>query len=138
MLWIVNQNGVPCRQARFVKVGHQGLFIVLNRSTISIHDVESMLAGGQTVILNAVQVIFTGAQPNDYVGPEVVVVDTGMAVAKELKRRLQVDDLSTDSKEEGKISFFTSGIVEDQQILLSRWWGEEVPVLHYLNFQLTI
>ena len=61
-----------------------------------------------------------------------------MAVAKELKRRLQSEGLETDSKQKGRISFFTSGNTEDQQVLLSRYWGEKVPVLHYLNFLLTI
>jgi len=94
--------------------------------------------GGDTLVLGCTHYALIADIISEIVGPEVVVADTGMAVAKELKRRLQADDLSTDSKEEGKISFFTSGNVEDQQILLSRWWGEEVPVLHYLNFQLTI
>ncbi len=94
--------------------------------------------GGDTLVLGCTHYALIADIISEIVGPEVVVVDTGMAVAKELNRRVQADELSTDSKEEGRISFFTSGNVEDQQILLSRWWGKEVPVLHYLNFLLTI
>ncbi len=72
----------------------------------------------------------------DIVGPEVVLVDTGMAVAKELRRRLFENDTMSDSLQKGRLSFFTSGVIEDQQVLISRYWGEQVEVLHYLNFLL--
>ncbi|MBN4053710.1 glutamate racemase [Haliea sp. AH-315-K21] len=94
--------------------------------------------GGDTLVLGCTHYALIADIISEIVGPEVVVVDTGMAVAKELKRRLRADDLNSDSKEKSRISFFTSGNVEDQQILLSRYWGEDIPVLHYLNFLLTI
>lgn len=93
---------------------------------------------GDTLVLGCTHYALIADIIAEIVGPEVVVVDTGMAVAKELKRRLQTDDLQSDSKQTGKISFFTSGNVEDQQVLLSRYWGEKIPVLHYLNFLLTV
>ncbi|MBT5186630.1 MAG: glutamate racemase [Gammaproteobacteria bacterium] len=94
--------------------------------------------GGDTLVLGCTHYALIVDIIAEIVGPEVVVVDTGMAVAKELKRRLQSEGLETDSKQKGRISFFTSGNTEDQQVLLSRYWGEKVPVLHYLNFLLTI
>ena len=72
MLWLIGNNGLPCQQARFVKLGHQGMFLVFNRSTISSHDVESMQLAGQTVINEVLQVVMTATQPNDYVGPELI------------------------------------------------------------------
>jgi glutamate racemase len=94
--------------------------------------------GGDTLVLGCTHYALITDIIAEIVGPEVVIVDTGMAVAKELKRRLTEEELISDSKEQGRISFFTSGNVDDQKILLSRYWGEEIEVLHYLNFLLTI
>jgi len=94
--------------------------------------------GGDTLVLGCTHYALIADIIAEIVGPKVVIVDTGMAVAKELKRRLQEEELISESKEKGRISFFTSGNVEDQEILLSRYWGEQVEVLHYLNFLLTI
>ena len=100
---------------------------------------EAFLAkGGDTLVLGCTHYALISEIISEIVGPGVVLVDTGMAVAKELKRRLQENDLLSDSSEAGRLSFFTSGHVEDQQVLISRYWGEEVPVLHYMNFVLTI
>ncbi len=100
---------------------------------------EAFLAKrGDTLVLGCTHYALITKIISEIVGPEVVIVDTGMAVAKELKRRLQADDLESDAKVKGRVSFFTSGNVEDQQIILSRYWGEEISVLHYLNFLLTI
>jgi hypothetical protein len=102
MLWIVNGAGLPCREARFVKLGHQGLFIVLNRSTISIHDVEAMLAVGQKVIPDAVQVVLQSVQPNDYVGPNVTLTldSSGGDSAGGLDVSLQLPDVEYDIGQE--------------------------------------
>tara|TARA_R110000824_G_scaffold336_1_gene1804 strand:- start:227456 stop:228265 length:810 start_codon:yes stop_codon:yes gene_type:complete len=100
---------------------------------------EAFLAkGGDTLVLGCTHYALISDIISEIVGPEVVLVDTGMAVAKELKRRLQANDLLSESTDKGRLSFFTSGHVEDQQILLSRYWGEEIPVYHYMNFVLTI
>jgi len=94
--------------------------------------------GGDTLVLGCTHYALITDIIAEIVGKEVVVVDTGMAVAKELKRRLYALELNSDSKREGRVSFFTSGNVEDQKIILSRYWGEEIEVLHYLNFLLTV
>ncbi len=94
--------------------------------------------GGDTLVLGCTHYALITNIISEIVGREVVIVDTGMAVAKELKRRLQAEDLESDAKVKGRVSFFTSGNVEEQQIILSRYWGEKIPVLHYLNFLLTI
>lgn len=101
-LWIINNSGLPCSRASYVKIGHQGLFIVLNRSTISVHEIESMLAGGLTVIPDAVQVIFSNAQPNDYVGPQIwLTLDTVAGEpAQDFGLSLQITDVSFDIGQE--------------------------------------
>ena len=87
--------------------------------------------GGDTLVLGCTHYALIAEIISEIVGPEVVVVDAGMAVAKELKRRLQAEGLDSESKQKGKISFFTSGNTEDQQVLLSRYWGEKIRVLLY-------
>ncbi len=93
---------------------------------------------GDTLVLGCTHYALIADIISEIVGPEVVVVDTGMAVAKELSRQLKANDIFSDNTELGSINFFTSGNVEDQEVLISRYWGEQVSVLHYLNFLLTI
>lgn len=94
--------------------------------------------GGDTLVLGCTHYALITDIIQEIVGRKVVLVDTGMAVAKELRRRLLQSDLLSDSLGKGRISFFTSGNVDDQQILLSKYWGSEIDVLHYLNFILAV
>tara|TARA_A100001391_G_scaffold133443_2_gene92429 strand:- start:39 stop:848 length:810 start_codon:yes stop_codon:yes gene_type:complete len=99
---------------------------------------EFLDRGGDTLVLGCTHYALISDIIRDIVGPNVVLVDTGMAVAKELRRRLLENDLLSDSLKTGRLGFFTSGNVQDQKALLSRYWGEEIEVLRYLNFILTI
>jgi hypothetical protein len=79
MLWIVDDDGLPCQAAPFVKLGHQGMFFVLDRSSISVHDVESKLETGPAVFSRAFYVVLDGVAPNDYVGVTLTLtLDTGV------------------------------------------------------------
>ena len=79
MLWIVNDDGLPCQQAPFIKLGHQGMFFVLDRSSISIHDVQSMLASGNAQFQNAIYVVMQGVAPNDFTPPTLTAtMDTAV------------------------------------------------------------
>lgn len=99
---------------------------------------EFLKKGGDTLVLGCTHYALITDIIREIVGPDVVIVDTGMAVAKELRRRLLEHDLMSDSLKRARVSFFTSGDVRDQQILLSRYWGEEIEVYHYLNFILSV
>ncbi len=62
------------------------------------------------------------------VGEDINIIDTNFAVAKELKRRLQENGLENTQKQNTSIKFYSSGNLEEQSQLISRYWGETVKV----------
>jgi hypothetical protein len=60
MLWIVDQNDLPCQLARFVRVAHQGCVLITDRSTFSKEEVEALGNGGAATFENALYVQFDG------------------------------------------------------------------------------
>jgi hypothetical protein len=60
MLWIVDQNDLPCQLARFVRVAHQGCTLITDRSTFSKEEVEALGNGGPATFDNALYVQFDG------------------------------------------------------------------------------
>jgi len=99
---------------------------------------EFLDEGGDTLVLGCTHYALITDIIREIVGPDVVIVDTGMAVAKELRRRLLGTDLMSDHLKRARLSFFTSGNVKDQKVLLSHYWGEDIEVYHYLNFILSV
>jgi hypothetical protein len=72
MLWIVDNAGLPCTQAAFVRVGAQRCFTVTDRSTFSIHEVNALLAGGSPATFpRALYVVLDGFLPHELGSPIV-------------------------------------------------------------------
>jgi glutamate racemase len=94
---------------------------------------EFLKEGGDTLVLGCTHYALVVDIIREIVGPDVVIVDTGMAVAKELRRRLLEKGLISDYLKRARLSFFTSGNVKDQKVLLSRYWGEDIEVSQYIN-----
>jgi hypothetical protein len=46
MLWIVDNAGLPCNNARFIRIAHRGIHLLLDHSTFSSKEVESRLWAG--------------------------------------------------------------------------------------------
>jgi glutamate racemase len=61
-------------------------------------------------------------------GPNVAVIDSATAVARELLRRLKVDTLLADTTRVGTECFWTSGSLELAQPLVSQLWKTEVEL----------
>jgi glutamate racemase len=62
------------------------------------------------------------------VGPQIAVIDTGAAVARQLERQLHLHGLAAPGPAPGPIRFFTSGDPAQQQPLFARLWGAPVEV----------
>lgn len=63
MLWIVNQAGLPCKLAKFIRVAHQTSEIITDRSTFSVLEVDAGLATGDALFQRAFYVVFDGFIP---------------------------------------------------------------------------
>ncbi len=58
------------------------------------------------------------------VGDEILIIDTGQAVAIHLQRRLEMQDLLCDATAEGNEAFWCSGPLEEMHELLAKLWRQ--------------
>lgn len=68
MLWIIDNAGMPCEQARILRLAQTGSLILSDRSTFSVHEVDAMLsgpAGAPAVFPNALYYVIEGHLPHE-------------------------------------------------------------------------
>ena len=87
---------------------------------------EPLLArGADTLILGCTHYPFLAPLISDVTGKDVVLIDTGAAVARQLQRRLEVE-LPQHRATHAEAEFFTSGDVVEASRIMTLLWGQEV------------
>ncbi|MCW8917250.1 MAG: glutamate racemase [Gammaproteobacteria bacterium] len=81
-----------------------------------------------TLVLGCTHYPFLQPLIEQLLGPSVTVINTGGAIARHLKSRLEADGLLNGSATPGTVRFFSSGEETVQQALIGRLWGEVVAV----------
>lgn len=84
--------------------------------------------GADTLVLGCTHYPFLLPLIEGIAGPDVTVIDTGPAVARQVQRQLTAHDLLNPTSTAGTLRFFTSGPVAEQQTVLSRLWGSALKV----------
>jgi glutamate racemase len=105
------------------------------RELIECYTAPLMARGADTLILGCTHYPFLTPLLREIVGNNIVLVDTGAAVARQLQRRLQ-SELSVrtkpcETKQDGsrtQAQFFTSGEPTQAKFIMSALWGENVAV----------
>jgi len=83
--------------------------------------------GVDALVLGCTHYPFLTPAIRKIVGEKVAILDTGDAIAAELKRQLErSSQLAT--KASGQVSFFSSGNIESVEPMISRLWGRSVQV----------
>ncbi len=91
--------------------------------------VEPLLAAGvDQLVLGCTHYPFLRAQIEQAVGPGVEVLETGPAVAAELRRRLAASGLLGEGARQGTVRFVTSGDPLQQDPVFERLWEEAVAL----------
>ena len=72
LLWLLDQAGLPCREARFIRVCPQRLLLITDRSTFSRHEVEAL--GTPATFTNALYVVLEGFLPSEVGTPPAAPV----------------------------------------------------------------
>ena len=66
MLWIINNAGLPCKNAKFIRVAHRSIRLLLDHSTFSSLEVEALTAAGSVARFSkALYVVLDGYLPNE-------------------------------------------------------------------------
>jgi glutamate racemase len=78
-----------------------------------------------TLVLGCTHYPFLMERIKQVTGDEINIIDTGLAVAQQLHRRLEKEGLLNPSQAKGSESFWCSGSLDEMRLLLSRLWGSE-------------
>lgn len=111
----------------------QGLVECVERGELNAASTQTLLntylqpllaAGADTIVLGCTHYPFVRHLIALLVGKDVALVDTGVAVARHLQRRLQQADLQVNSAELGRVDFWTnSQSALAEQVILQLWGG---------------
>ena len=91
------------------------------RAMVSRHVAPLIEGGADTIILGCTHYPFLRSHIQAAAGSEVVIIDTGLAVARQVARRLQQDG-STGDQTRGTQRFLTTGNVKRLQPVLESLW----------------
>jgi glutamate racemase len=93
------------------------------------HYVQPLLErNADIIVLGCTHYPFLAPLIQEIAGPTVAVIDSALAVARELRRRLEEECLLADEHSAGAECFWTSGTLKSAQPLFSQLWKVEVGV----------
>ena len=84
--------------------------------------------GADTIVLGCTHYPFLTAVIQEVAGSGVTVIDPAVAVAKELRRRLEAGGLLAPDARVGSERFWTTGPVEQSQAVMAQLWGSPIEV----------
>ena len=84
--------------------------------------------GADTLVLGCTHYPFLENVIRSVAGPAVSIIDPAVAVARELRRRLQMNGLLSDDSRKGSDRFWTSGNPEEVQAVMDLLWLKHVDV----------
>jgi glutamate racemase len=86
-------------------------------------------SGADTIVLGCTHYPFLGAVIQEVAGSSVVVIDPAVAVARELRRRLEASDRLAPDTHIGRERFWTTGPPEQSQTVIAQLWGQPLEVI---------
>jgi glutamate racemase len=93
------------------------------------HFCAPLLAeGADTVVLGCTHYPFVRALISEVVGPKVSLVDTGAAVAKQVKHRLIETGLLATQSQAATVHFWTNSAAIEAPAVIARLWGQAAEV----------
>jgi glutamate racemase len=79
--------------------------------------------GADTIVLGCTHYPFLSALIAELTGPDVQVIDPAVAVARELRRRLEEGGLLAPDSRQGSERFWTSGDLLTVVAVMAQLWG---------------
>ncbi len=84
--------------------------------------------GADTIVLGCTHYPFVRDVIADIVGKEIILIDTGAAVAKQLKRQMAENDLQSKNQQIAKVRFWTNSNAANAKQVITQLWGESADV----------
>jgi glutamate racemase len=91
------------------------------------HYTAPLLAeGADTIVLGCTHYPFIKHVIQEIVGDKITLIDTGAAVAKQLKKKLEEKGLLSASQEKAEVHFWTNSEAENAEQVTEKLWGNHV------------
>lgn len=126
------------RNVEVVTQGCVGLVECIERGELEAQNTEELVRrycapllaeGADTVVLGCTHYPFVRPLIEKQVGADVVLIDTGAAVARQLQKRLtSLDLLATGSTSKNKVQFWTNSQIPQALSVIQQLWGAETSV----------
>jgi len=87
-------------------------------------------SGADTIVLGCTHYPFLGDVIQDVAGTSITVIDPAVAVARELRRRLEAGGLLAPEGRAGGERFWTTGPPEQSESVIAQLWGSAIEVMH--------
>jgi glutamate racemase len=87
-------------------------------------------SGADTIVLGCTHYPFLGGVIQDVAGTSITVIDPAVAVARELRRRLEAGGLLAREGRAGRERFWTTGPPEQSESVMAQLWGSPIEVMH--------
>jgi len=84
--------------------------------------------GADIIVLGCTHYLFLADLIREIAGRDIKVIDTGLAVAKEVGRRLKEADILLNSNKNGNEKFWTSGNIINTGRIIKQLWNEDAVV----------
>jgi glutamate racemase len=98
------------------------------RALVQRYTAPLLQRGADTIVLGCTHYPFLRPLIADVVGSDIALIDTGAAVARQLRRVLDDRDLRTSATTAGSARFWTSGDREIAQRVMPMLWRQSVDV----------
>ena len=102
-----------------------------NENTIALiqqYCAPLLTEGADTIVLGCTHYPFVKAAIREVVGEHVTLIDTGAAVAQQLKRQLAEGQLITTKTRPAEVTFWTNSEAENAEKIMGALWGKSVTV----------
>jgi glutamate racemase len=87
-----------------------------------------LVEGADTIVLGCTHYPFVKQVIQEMVGDKIILIDTGAAVAKQVKRQLDEKELLSVNQEKAEVNFWTNSEAENAAQVIEKLWGNHLEV----------
>jgi len=123
------------RNVKVVTQGCVGLVECIERGELDTPETKALIRqytlpllaeGADTIVLGCTHYPFVKQVIQEIVGDKITLIDTGAAVAKQLKQKLAEKGLLTQNTEKAEVHFWTNSEAENAEQVTEKLWGQHV------------
>ena len=98
------------------------------KALIRQYSTPLLAEGADTIVLGCTHYPIVKEAIREVVGDKITLIDTGAAVAKQLKRQLEEKDLLSVNQEKAEVHFWTNSEAENAEQVTVKLWGKHVEI----------